>query len=64
MPLFEVVIIRVPTRKEAEEGKLEDLVWVPETIIARDEHGAAFKAAKQSETTDETRLEVLVRPFR
>lgn len=66
MPLFEVVILELPTQKQAEEGKLERLVLGPEPMIAADPQGAAVSVAmdKASEIkVDRSRMKVLVRPF-
>lgn len=64
MPLFEVAVITKPTKKEIEDGAVEQLVFGPEAIIARDSQTAAIKALKaQSESLDLDRSEVIVRPF-
>lgn len=68
MPLFEVAILEQPTKKEAEEGKVERLVFGPEPVVARDAQSAAIAAVlgeKQTELPpfDKSRMEVLVRPF-
>ena len=65
MPLFEVAAIKKPTKKEAEDGKQEELVHAPTAVIAQDEKSAAIIALRKSELTDAdlSRVEVLVRPF-
>lgn len=66
MSLFQVALIRKPTKKEGEDGKLEELITGPDTIVARDEKGAvmaAIMANKDKIGTDADRVEVVVRPF-
>lgn len=66
MPLFEVAILETPTKKEAEEGGVEKLVFGPTAVIARDTQSAGIAAvldgAKDIEV-DRSRMQVLVRPF-
>jgi len=64
MPLFEVAILERPTKKEAEEGASERLVFGPKAIIAADGQSAAI-AAVMGETidADRSRMVVLTRPF-
>ncbi len=64
MPLFEVAILERPTKKEAEEGASEKLVFGPKAIIASDGQSAAI-AAVMGETidADRSRMVVLTRPF-
>jgi hypothetical protein len=66
MPLFDVAILQKPTRKEAEEGQGEKLVYGPKAVIARDINSAPLVAIMDAELPkdiDKTRLEVLCRPF-
>lgn len=69
MPLFEVAIIQRPTKKEAEDGASEKLVFGPVSVIARDQQSAAINAVMDTgkslpgTETDRSRWEVLVRPF-
>ena len=66
MPLFEIVVLRLPTKKESEDGMLETVIAGPEMMVARDSHGAAMMfVRKKGEAipADDPRLEVLVRPF-
>jgi hypothetical protein len=65
MPLFEVAILEQPTKKEAEEGGVEKLVFGPKAVIAKDTQSAAIAAVLDGEkiTVDRTRMTVLVRPF-
>lgn len=66
MPLFEVAIIQKPTKKEAEDGIAEKLVFGPKPVVARDNQSAAIAAVMDGgidKDVDRTRMEVLVRPF-
>lgn len=65
MPLFEVAILEKPTKKEAEDGKVEKLVFGPRAVIAADQQSAAIAAVLDGDKVevDRTRMEVLVRPF-
>jgi len=65
--LFEVAIIRKPTKKEIEEGTgQEQLILAPVTVLAADPQGAVISAVTRNGTIkdfDPHRCEVLVRPF-
>ena len=68
MPLFEVAIIELPTKKEAEEGTgQEKLAFGPAFVIAKDGQSAAIKAIlenpEKAASVDKSRMQVLVRPF-
>ncbi len=65
MPLFEVAIIQVPSKKEAEEGATEKLVFGPKAVIAKDSQSAAIAAVMGGEKPDidMAKAQVLVRPF-
>lgn len=65
MPLFEVAILEQPTKKEAEDGKSERLVFGPKAVIGRDSQSAAISAVLDAGTVevDRSRMTVLVRPF-
>jgi hypothetical protein len=66
MPLFDVAILELPTKKEREEGSVERLVFGPKPVVARDPQSAAVVAVTNEvipADVDRTRLEVLVRPF-
>lgn len=65
MPLFEVAIIERPTKKDAEDGKVERLVMGPRAVIASDSQSAAIAAVLDGDKfeIDRTRMQVLVRPF-
>lgn len=66
MPLFEVAILQKPTKKEAEDGMSEKIIFGPKPVIARDDQSAGFSALRDEEVPrdlDINRAEVLVRPF-
>ena len=65
MPLFEVAVIEKPSKKEAEEGASEKLVFGPKAVVARDSQGAVLAAVlgEDRPTVDLNKAEVLVRPF-
>ena len=68
MPLFEVAILEVPTKKESEEGTAEEkLVFGPRAVVATDSQSAALKAVMdngdESAKINRSRMQVLVRPF-
>lgn len=66
MPLFEVAILEKPTKKEAEEGAGDKLVFGPKAVVARDSQSAAISAVMDGDVPkeiDRQRMEVLVRPF-
>lgn len=66
--LFEVAILENPTKKEAEEGKVERLVFGPKAVIANDSQSAGIAAVLDGSNgekieVDRARMQVLVRPF-
>jgi hypothetical protein len=67
LPLFNVAIIRKPTKKEIEEGTGEEgLVLAPTAVIARDANSAVIAAVTKDggvKGFDPNRCEVLVQPF-
>lgn len=68
MPLFEVAILELPTKKEVEEGTgMEKLVFGPQCIVAKDAQsaaiGAVLKEKDKAAQIDQARMQVLVRPF-
>lgn len=64
MALFEVAILERPTKKEAEEGAQEKLVFGPKAIVANDAQGAAIAAVMGEDVkVDKARMVVLTRPF-
>lgn len=65
MPLYEVAIVEKPSKKEAEEGVVERLVFGPKFVVARDPQSAAISAVLGGDKPDIdlNKSEVLVRPF-
>lgn len=68
MPLFEIAILEVPTKKEIEDGNsLEKLAFGPTFVVAKDAQSAAIKAvlenSEKAGKVDQSRMQVLVRPF-
>lgn len=67
MPLYEVVVLEKPTKKAAEEGALEKVMFGPTTIVAKDDKAAGLSAIMDNGPAlagaDRSRLEVLIRPF-
>lgn len=67
MPLFEVAIIRKPSKKEIEEGTgQEGLVLAPTPVVARDANSAVIAAVTKDggiKDFDPNKCEVIVRPF-
>lgn len=64
MPLFEVAITEMPTKKEAEEGATEKLIMAPRAVVARDQQSAAVAAAMEAgDGFDANKSLIHVRPF-
>ena len=68
MPLFEVAIMEVPSKKEQDEGTgQEKLAFGPTFVVAKDAQSAALKAVlenpEKAATVDKSKVAVLVRPF-
>ena len=61
--LFWVAVVLDPTKKEKEEGKLEEVIGNPELIVAKDDKAAAIKVAASLTDLDLDRTQVIVRPF-
>ena len=64
--LYLVALVQKPTKKEEEEGKLEELILAPTAVIARDDKSAAVQAVHNNRTkitADLNNVEVIVRPF-
>jgi hypothetical protein len=65
MPLFEVAILEKPTKKEAEDGAIEKLIFGPKAVVAKDSQTAAIIAVMDSKLIiAQDRMEVLTRPFK
>ena len=67
MPLFEVAIIQIQTKKEAEDGVGgEKLLYGPKCLIAKDGPTAGMIAMRSTDVPadlDLNKAQVLVRPF-
>ena len=68
MPLFEVAILELPTKKHVEEGSGgEKLIFGPTAVVARDSQSAAIMAVMENteamKTVKKDRMQVIVRPF-
>ncbi len=64
--LFEVAVVKQPTKKDAEEnGAMEELVYGPAWVVAKDQQAAGLKAlrADAAKDIDVDRVQVLIRPF-
>lgn len=65
MPLFDVAIVKYPTKKAKDEGASETLAWGPKTVVAPDEQAAGIVGAglAKLDDFDPERHKVIVRPF-
>jgi len=65
MPLYEVAVISIPSKKELEEGGTEKLIFGPKAVVAKNEQAAVFGVAQADEIkgADLNKLQVLVRSF-
>lgn len=68
MPLFEVAIMEMPSKKEMDEGTGEEkLAFGPVYVVAKDGQSAALKAVldnpAKAASVDKSKMAVLVRPF-
>lgn len=65
MPLFEVVILEKPTKKQEKDGELERIVLPPTAVVASDEQSAGFSVVMDNVDLqfDKKRMQVLIRPF-
>jgi hypothetical protein len=68
MPLFEVAIMEMPSKKEIDEGTgQEKLVFGPVCVVAKDGSTAAMRAVldnpEKAVLIDKSKMAVLVRPF-
>ncbi len=65
--LYEVAVIKKPTKREQEEGKCEELIFGPQAICASDPQGALLaliaRYGNPELAFDPNRTEVLIRPF-
>lgn len=64
MPLFEVAILKRPTKEESERGVSDRLIFGPKSVVAKDEKSAGIVACMGQKIEDDLSLcDVLVRPF-
>jgi hypothetical protein len=65
MPLFEIAVLKKPTRKQIDEGTgKEELLLSPKAVVAPNEMTAVAKAVQGADPPiDLDTAEVLVRPF-
>lgn len=65
MPLFEVAVVEMPSKKQEEEGAIETLVLPPTAVIARDAQSAGIVALRLNPGVafDPAKSKVLIRPF-
>ncbi len=67
MPLFEVALLSVPTKKGLEEGESEKLLLKPTAVVAREAQTAAIQVVMAEQDAlkgvDMTKVQVIVRPF-
>lgn len=65
MPIFEVLILERPTKKQEKDGKLERIVLKPTTVVALDEQSAGYSVVMDNTDLkfDKKRMQVLIRPF-
>lgn len=65
--LYWVVAVFEPTKKDQEElSKLEEIVFQPKIVVAKDDRAAAIKVvmeATELKGKDMNRISVIVRPF-
>ena len=63
--LFEVAILSVPTKKELDDGKKEELLFGPKAILAKNEQTAVFNIMRDPANAelDLDKVAVLIRPF-
>jgi hypothetical protein len=68
MPLFEVAVVLMPTKKGVEDGTEQEALLTPPTaVIANDLQGAALAAGRTVTLpagVDMNRVQVIVRPFK
>lgn len=65
MPVFEVLVLEHPKKKDAKNGDLERIVFGPATVVATDQQQAVLEVVMDNSDMDidRKRMEVLVRPF-
>ena len=65
MPVFEVIVLEHPKKKDAKNGELESIIFGPKCVIATDQQQAVLEVVMDHADMDidRKRMEVLVRPF-
>lgn len=66
MPLYEIAVLSVPSKKESEEGITEKLLFGPKAIVAGNDQAAVFGVVQGEAALngiDFSKIRVLVRPF-
>jgi len=66
MPLFQIAVVSVPTKKELEEGETEKLIyWTEKPICAKNEQTAVLGVAMSDglKGADLNKIQVIVLPF-
>lgn len=67
MPVYEVLAVETPTKKDAEDnGAMERIVFGPKLIVAKNDQAAMIAAVVGEDAlkgVDQSRLFVSVRPF-
>lgn len=65
--LYEVALVKQPSKKEQQDGKCEELILAPTCVVAKDDKSAAVKVmhsnAAKVKPEDMDNIQVLVRPF-
>lgn len=67
MPLFEVAVTRKPTKKEIEDGTVDEFIILPPTpVVARDGQAAIITVLTRDggiKGFDANKCDAIVRPF-
>ena len=63
--LYEVAVVKIPTKEEKKKGKKEELLVSPKAVIADNDQAVLLTIGKEAklESVDLNYVEVLVRPF-
>jgi len=63
--VFEALVVKEPTERDKARGKLEEIVYGPLVVVAKDKEQARLLAIQKAKLSDEevTRIAVLVRGF-
>lgn len=66
MPLYEIAVMSIPSKKELEEGEVEKLLYYTNPpICAKNEQGAIFQLAMVPalKDIDMNKATLMIRPF-